>query len=96
MPVFKKELEPIIMPATLGFLLAWSALLENFLYKNYLKKKTLLWFEKYKKHKNMRTNSIRTSERLYYQDKFNSAIGDIKKPGISAKILSILTTALSQ
>ena len=27
----------------------------------------------------MLTNLIRTSERLYYQDKFNSAMGDIKK-----------------
>ena len=34
--------------------------------------------EKYKKHRNMLTNLIRTSERLYYQDKFNSAMGDIK------------------
>ena len=27
----------------------------------------------------MLTNLIRTSERQYYQDKFNSAMGDIKK-----------------
>ena len=45
---------------------------------NYLKKKIPLAFEKYKKHKNLLTNLIRTSERLYYQDKFNSAMSDIK------------------
>ena len=69
---------------------------KNSLYKNYLKKKTPLALEKYKKHKNMLTNLIRTSERLYYQDKFNSAMGDIKKPGMSSKTLSIPTTALSR
>ena len=45
----------------------------------YTKKKTPLALEKCKKHKNNLTNLIRTSERLYYKDKFNSAMGDIKR-----------------
>ena len=44
----------------------------------------------------MLTNLIRTSERLYYQDKFNSAMGDIKKPDMSSKTLSVRTTSLSR
>ena len=52
---------------------------KNSLYKNYLRKKISLASERYKKHKNMLTNLIRTSQRLYYQDKCNSAMGDITK-----------------
>ena len=44
----------------------------------------------------MLTNLIRTSERLYYQDKLNSAMGDIEKHGMSSKTLSLPTTALSR
>ena len=52
---------------------------KNSAYKNHLKKKTPLALEKYKNHKNKLTNLIHTSEKFYYQDKFNSAMGDIKK-----------------
>ena len=52
---------------------------KNSLYKNYLKKENTASIRKIQKHKNMLTNLIHTSERLYHQDKFNSAMGDIKK-----------------
>ena len=72
-----------------------SIIRKSSLYKNYLKKKTPQALEKYKTRKNMLTNLIRTSERLYYQDKFNSAMGDIKKTW-HVQTLSIPTTAPSR
>ena len=46
---------------------------KNSLYLNYLKNKTILNKEKYKKYKNKLTTIIRVAEKSYYNTKFNLA-----------------------
>ena len=52
---------------------------KNSLYQVFLQKKTPDARDKYKSYKNKLTNTIRLSERQYFQNKFELAKGNIKK-----------------